>query len=754
MNNIMIINRESRAQRRIDKMHKCIVLSAILFAILAGVQSGFGQCYALPSPDNNEERIFAQSSCAGLDNNPSNPTVFTINELRTITKIGTYHWNDGKGTQTPGTIGLQGQNGKIYGPWQASGQPGQGGVLNAYWIVTLTTGLDLPAGTYKVLDSDPSTWAYNSESGNSGVVSIVGQTVGSTKAPKSQETSSISGQTGISPGWGGSKSIPVMTAEETIKPGSIWKVKEYGPMGNWDGEWVIRKDAQTIDASWSGGSITDIIDIKSIKGDQITLYRHKNKGYYTGTISPDGLSMSGTASWYSNGETWTATRNDALGNIGKPAVAVSTKTSGSTAVPLASIEAVKPTVITSPYEAVSSLVTLESGGEVRNGGATLFVPPGAVSKDTEVLVRRLTGEPPAGEVPESEAGSVIVVSDTFDFGPDDIKFNTPVRITLPYKEDLLPNGADEKDLLFVYFDGSGWRTTAGLIDTEKNTASIQVNKFPGFLIEVALGTLILGTGYVIKKELEGDLIESGHANEYVTPDDPVVKAYSKRAILKCDNKEKLNLNDPNLGEMLERNNGKAQLIFVNEMYVEGHQTYPKDELEPQTILGKMKLKLSKYGKIMPKDYLTSPDYKGDCVDITNAGVSLFLASGLHAKGVGGAVKYQNDPEEYPHAWAEVVIANKIYLLDEDGRIEPREVAMSRGILFRSTNPKWNRMWDNNGMTEYDPKWCKDYLTSSSNPIGIDCPSGHVCGTTVPVVQGGDEPAPLPEGDRLGGYLGK
>lgn len=93
----------------------------------------------------------------------------------------------------------------------------------------------------------------------------------------------------------------------TIKPGSIWKVKEYGPMGNWDGEWVIRKDALTIDASWSGGSIKDIIDIKSIKGNQITLYRQGNKGYYTGTISPDGLSMSGTASWYSPGETWTAT---------------------------------------------------------------------------------------------------------------------------------------------------------------------------------------------------------------------------------------------------------------------------------------------------------------------------------------------------------------------------------------------------------------------------------------------------------------
>lgn len=101
---------------------------------------------------------------------------------------------------------------------------------------------------------------------------------------------------------------PAPASEENLalKPGSIWKVKEYGPMGNWDGEWIIREDGQTIDASWSGGSITDTIDIKSIDGDQVTLYRHGNRGYYTGTISPDGLSISGTASWYSTGETWTA----------------------------------------------------------------------------------------------------------------------------------------------------------------------------------------------------------------------------------------------------------------------------------------------------------------------------------------------------------------------------------------------------------------------------------------------------------------
>lgn len=86
-------------------------------------------------------------------------------------------------------------------------------------------------------------------------------------------------------------------------PGASWIVKEYGKSGSWDGEWVVRDDGKTIDASWSGGQITDIIDIQSIEGDQIVLFRHGNSGYYTGTISVDGLTIEGTASW-KPGELW------------------------------------------------------------------------------------------------------------------------------------------------------------------------------------------------------------------------------------------------------------------------------------------------------------------------------------------------------------------------------------------------------------------------------------------------------------------
>lgn len=205
-------------------MRKCMMLLAILAAVLAGIPSGLGQCYGLPSPESNEVRIFAQDVCGGVDNNPSNPTVFTMDQPRTITKIGTYHWNNGQGTQAPGTIGLKDQSGEFYGPWQATGEPGMGGVPNAYWIVTIPDGLDLPAGKYEVLDSDPSTWAHNSESDNSGVVSVIGLEAGSSM--EAQAPCAGHGATDLSP----ASVTDLYRAGPSLAPGSykIWYGKRTG----------------------------------------------------------------------------------------------------------------------------------------------------------------------------------------------------------------------------------------------------------------------------------------------------------------------------------------------------------------------------------------------------------------------------------------------------------------------------------------------------------------------------------------------
>ena len=85
--------------------------------------------------------------------------------------------------------------------------------------------------------------------------------------------------------------------------GTIWKVNE---IGQYTGTWTRRKGKNIFDAEWNNGTVRDIIDIVSVKGNQVVLYRHDNNGRYFGTISPDGKSIKGTASWYEKDWTWTA----------------------------------------------------------------------------------------------------------------------------------------------------------------------------------------------------------------------------------------------------------------------------------------------------------------------------------------------------------------------------------------------------------------------------------------------------------------
>ncbi|MEI6103426.1 MAG: hypothetical protein WCP70_05730 [Methanothrix sp.] len=86
---------------------------------------------------------------------------------------------------------------------------------------------------------------------------------------------------------------------------SIWTVSETGPTGNCPGTWTRRPGTDTFDASWScEGGVTDVIDITSVEGNKIVLHRRGINGDYTGIISPDGTSISGTGSWFSPGTKW------------------------------------------------------------------------------------------------------------------------------------------------------------------------------------------------------------------------------------------------------------------------------------------------------------------------------------------------------------------------------------------------------------------------------------------------------------------
>ena len=127
-----------------------------------------------PSPSAKGSVIFNNGNTGGVYNNPSRATTFTLRAPHVITLITNYHWNNGRGA-TPGTIALRGSDGRTYGSWRTSGSPGQGGVPNANW--NAAPNVTLPAGTYTVIDSNPATWAQNSDSQGSGHTRVEGYPV-------------------------------------------------------------------------------------------------------------------------------------------------------------------------------------------------------------------------------------------------------------------------------------------------------------------------------------------------------------------------------------------------------------------------------------------------------------------------------------------------------------------------------------------------------------------------------------------------
>jgi len=111
------------------------------------------------------DRIFFNGNDGGVGNGGKSPT-FTLTRATRIHFLWTYHWNDGKGA-VPGTIGFRRTDGTTFGPWAAAA------VRKVYWVAN--PDVVLPAGRYKVIDSDPATWAHNPGSGGLGHTMVKGR---------------------------------------------------------------------------------------------------------------------------------------------------------------------------------------------------------------------------------------------------------------------------------------------------------------------------------------------------------------------------------------------------------------------------------------------------------------------------------------------------------------------------------------------------------------------------------------------------
>jgi len=118
--------------------------------------------------------IFSNNSNTGVSAGPRHPTTFQIDQRMLIRAVTTYHYNGGAGVPF-GEIALRGADGAYYGPWRAGAPPGDR-FVGRFWFVA--PNVQLPAGTYEIVDSSPETWSHNAGSGYCGIAHVKGELPG------------------------------------------------------------------------------------------------------------------------------------------------------------------------------------------------------------------------------------------------------------------------------------------------------------------------------------------------------------------------------------------------------------------------------------------------------------------------------------------------------------------------------------------------------------------------------------------------
>ena len=109
--------------------------------------------------------LYNSFNAGGVSNGPTVDTTFTLSKPAAISSIVNYHWNNSYGVDPNlviGWIGIQqitsdGTAVEI-GKWPAIGKTGAYGATNVLWVAS--PNIQLSAGTYKITDSDASTWSY------------------------------------------------------------------------------------------------------------------------------------------------------------------------------------------------------------------------------------------------------------------------------------------------------------------------------------------------------------------------------------------------------------------------------------------------------------------------------------------------------------------------------------------------------------------------------------------------------------------
>jgi hypothetical protein len=410
-------------------------------------------------------------------------------------------------------------------------------------------------------------------------------------------------------------------------------------------------------------------------------------------------------------------------------------------VPLVETPMRGPTVIDVPYDAAEYVVS-PVGGVIEMRGVEISVPKRAVDTDTTLEVKILRDDFKANSgAPPEDAGTVaFCVGPVVDFGPEGLVFEKPVTISVPYDETLLPHGVSEDAVTIAYWDGVMWVEQKGMVDKDKNTVRVEVMQFNGTSWRDTLDQAAVVAGWVTGPATQAwvhvgitvtdpehvwtDPISRGEASNWVKPT-TTVKEYASRALLyDRGNDDTKSLGDPDLAAWLE---SKAKLG------IEPVLAY-KDQAGG--------VQISKYEKRPPRTDWQLPDVyfqkgvstplTGDCADVACSAVAVFLAKDFHSVGVYGYVKRGLADEGATHQWAEVLIGDKKYFVDQDGGLHsfsenPDDIYIQRYEPATDWAHR-NCMFDDKGQKPYDPDWYKQYVTSTTTTSTITVEVSKWAGT--------------------------
>jgi uncharacterized repeat protein (TIGR02543 family) len=120
--------------------------------------------------------LFSNWNTGAVANGGTEPTFDTGGTPYCLVSLSDYHYNDGLGVASAGTIGLLSETSPEVGPYQSLGSS-PGGVPNADWTATVGSE-SAPVvidGAYACTDSDPLTWSQNAASGGQGFCSVTVQ---------------------------------------------------------------------------------------------------------------------------------------------------------------------------------------------------------------------------------------------------------------------------------------------------------------------------------------------------------------------------------------------------------------------------------------------------------------------------------------------------------------------------------------------------------------------------------------------------